>query len=77
MSVRAKFKCCDISNSSSNTDENGKTVKLEPVIDGSEENKSFFRWTPSGSISMFCVNTEANKQFEVGKEYFVDFTPAE
>lgn len=51
------------------------SIKLEAVVDGSEENDRFFRWTPSGQISMHCVNEAANKQFEAGKEYYVDFTP--
>lgn len=76
MSVRTKFKCKEVSNSSPNTDENGKTIKLEAVIDGSDENKEFFRWTPGGEISFSCVNAAASEQFEVGKEYYVDLTPA-
>jgi hypothetical protein len=62
MAVRAKFVCKEISNSSPNTDENGKTVKLEAVINGSDENKEFFRWTPSGQISFGCVNAKASEQ---------------
>jgi hypothetical protein len=76
MAVRSKFVCSEISNSSGSTDENGKTIKLGAVIAGSDENNEFFRWTPSGSISLTCVSVEASKQFEVGKEYYVDFTPA-
>lgn len=72
MSVRAKFKCTAVE------DNNGesKNIRLEAVIDGSDENKSFFRWTPSGQITIGCVNEAANRQFEPGKEYYVDFTPA-
>lgn len=69
MTVRAKFRCVKIEG---NPD--WKTIKLEAVIDGSEENKAFFRMTPSGSITIGCVNPEANKQFEEGAEYFVDFS---
>ena len=76
MAVRTKFVCKEISNSSPNTDENGKTVKLEAVIADSVENKEFFQWTPSGTISFACVNPQACEQFEVGKEYYVDLTPA-
>lgn len=77
MRVRAKFVCKEISNSSPVSEDNGKTVKLEAVINGSEENKEFFRWTPSGQISFGCVNVQASQQFVVGKEYYVDFTPAD
>jgi hypothetical protein len=54
-----------------------ETVVLYPVSGNSEENKQFFRWTPTGKIELGILNPEAAKQFEVGKEYYVDFTPAE
>lgn len=68
MSVRAKFKC------QGNT--NG-TVSLLAVTDGSEENKAFWQYTPSGSISLTITNPAAMNQFEAGKEYYVDFTPTD
>lgn len=71
MSVRAKFKCISVEGNPE-----WKSVKLEAIINGSEENKSFFRMTPSGRIAIECINPEANKIFEPGKEYFVDFTVA-
>ena len=55
------------------------TIKLEPVmpgIDPNHENAKFFQSTPSGLIQLRTVNEAAAKQFEVGKEYYVDFTPA-
>lgn len=67
--VRAKFKCA------------GKTedgqVSLEAVVGGSEENDRFFKYTPGGQVSLATINEAALAQFEVGKEYYVDFTPAE
>lgn len=71
MSVRAKFKCVGVDAGYNES----KSIQLEAVIDGSEENKQFFSQTPSGRITIGCVNPAANKQFEVGKEYYVDFTP--
>jgi len=65
--VRAKFYCF--------LKEEG-VVKLSPVVSGSDENKSFYKWTPGGNIDLQIVNEEAMKQFEVGKEYYVDFTEA-
>lgn len=53
-----------------------RTVKLSAVADGSEDNKKFFRYTPSGNISIGILNPEAWKGFELGAEYYVDFTPA-
>ena len=70
--VRAKFKCVDKSGS-----ENDTQIKLEAVTSGSEENKTFFKYTPSDQISMGTINKEAAAQFEVGKEYYIDFSPAQ
>lgn len=74
--VRAKFKC--ISNEKNNLadTEDIRNIVLEAVVGDSDENKSFFRWTPSGNIRIGCVNENANKQFEVGKQYYVDFSEA-
>jgi hypothetical protein len=58
-------------------DVDGKTVTLNPVIDGSEENKQFFEATPSGEIRMGVMNQAALDEFEAGAEYYVDFTKAE
>lgn len=72
MSVRAKFKVIEKA-----ITENGEKIKLTPVISGSPENESFFKWTPFGQIEIGTVNPEAAKQFEVGKQYYIDFTKAE
>jgi hypothetical protein len=69
MSVRAKFTCTEKTETAE-----GMSVKLFPVIEGSEENKAFYRWTPSGSIVLATVNKDAAAQFIVGKQYYVDFT---
>jgi len=71
MSVRAKFKCHSIDEQNQ-----ANTIRLEPVIDGSPENESFFRWTPGGEITLQCLNESATRQFVAGAEYYVDFTPA-
>lgn len=51
-------------------------VALSPVTSGSAENEKFYELTPGGSISLSIVNAETVKSFEVGKTYYVDFTPA-
>lgn len=73
MSVRAKFKVSRIEQESVD----GRIIELKPVTGGSAENQSFYRWTPSGVIELRTISEFAAKQFEFGKEFYVDFTPAE
>lgn len=54
----------------------GTEVELSAVYNGSEENKKYFKWTPNGKIVLGILNEEAASMFEPGKEYYVDFTPA-
>lgn len=53
-------------------------VKLTPVYgsDADDPNASWSKYTPSGEISMMITNPAAVDQFELGSEYFVDFTKA-
>ena len=67
--VRCKFKCHSVY-------PNG-VVNLYPVHSGSEENKTFWDATPAGTICLTITNPAARDRFEAGKEYYVDFTPAE
>jgi hypothetical protein len=53
-----------------------RTLHFQPVSSGSKENEKFFAYTPCGSVSIGTVNPEAWKHFELGKEYYLDFTPA-
>lgn len=72
--VRAKFECIGIDDQPTAEQ---KVVKFSPVINGSEENKSFAKYTPAGNLELYIsYDTEASKAFEVGKEYFLDITPA-
>jgi hypothetical protein len=73
MSTRAKFRV-----DSKGPGESGP-VTLSPVYstDPNHENKSFWDATPSGEIQMWINNPKGFATFEVGKEYYVDFTPAE
>jgi hypothetical protein len=72
--VRAKFK---VESYETRLDRNEelRTVKLTAVCGDSEENKKFFKWTPNGSINIGTLNWAAWKQFQLGTEMYVDFTP--
>ena len=79
MSVRAKFKCVSITRNQHWDASKGEiqTIKLLPVSGNSEENAAFYAATPGGSIELGTVNKAAGDAFELGKEYYVDFAPAQ
>ncbi len=79
MTVRAKFRVDAIERRADGAIEN-QTVKLTAVYktgDSESENSKFWRWTPQGQISLTCVNPDAVKEFVLGKEMYIDFTPAD
>jgi hypothetical protein len=55
----------------------GVNLSFGPVYNGSPENQAFFKATPGGTISFYTVNKAAADRFEHGKEYYVDFSPAQ
>lgn len=65
--TRAKFECISIKQTSWS-----KEYEFSAVIAGAE-NEAFFKTTPSGKISVSIKNDAV--VFEVGKQYFVDFSP--
>lgn len=78
MSVRAKFKVVSITATEGYSGKGPmKSVKLHPVTYGSDENEKFYAATPCGQIEIGILSEDAAKQFEVGKQYFVDFSAAE
>lgn len=55
------------------------TIHGQPVYgngDPNHENTKFWASSPNGSLMLGTVNKDAVDQFELGKEYYVDFTPA-
>lgn len=93
MTIRAKFKLDAVESTLTNRghyDERKqwvndgtaelRTLKFSPVYGGGDpnhENTKFWQASPSGSLSLGTVNPEAWAAFELGKEYYLDFTPAE
>lgn len=43
--------------------------------DGSDENNTFARWTPSADLTMTVNNPALIGGFKEGEEYYLDFTP--
>lgn len=71
MNVRAKVRC----NGISGNEVTFTTVYEDPTKD--TENAKFTKATPWGEIKLGIDNPVALERFAAGKEYYVDFTPAE
>lgn len=57
-----------------------RSLKFSPVYansDPNHENSKFWDASPSGQVTLGTINPEAWAQFGLGKEYYLDFTPAE
>lgn len=75
MQVRAKFRC----NSVEYFEGASRKVRLSPVYpgaDATEEDRAFWKYTPSGELTMQIDNPPASEMFVPGASYYVDFTPA-
>lgn len=44
--------------------------------DGSDENNTFARWTPTATMEMTITNPDLRGKFAPGEEYYLDFTRA-
>ena len=56
------------------------TIIMSPVYgngDAHHENTKFWQNSPSGKLELNCVNENASAYYQLGKEYYVDFTLAE
>jgi hypothetical protein len=71
--VKAKFKVHEVRPEHGG---DGGAVTLFPVVDGSPENKDFYKWTPGGKIELSTINANAFKEFQPGDEFYVLFEKA-
>lgn len=69
MKVRAKFVCETVTLAKGQ-----ETVALRAVCGDSEENKTWSKYTPCGSLQMVITNPEVFGKFVPGNEYMLDFT---
>ncbi len=84
MSVRAKFKV-DSKVEHFYSGQVMVSVNMTPVgpkwIDGvtipDHENSKFWSASPSGEFKLGTVNKDAAAELELGKEYYLDISPAE
>lgn len=61
-----------------------QTIKAYPVArsdsypaDGSDENNTFAKWSPSGSLELTVVNPALSNKIKEGDVFYVDFTKVE
>lgn len=73
--IRAKFKVDSVLSTFVGKDR-GYIVSLTPVVSGSEENSQFYKYTPSGSITLSTINAFSAQEFQAGGEFYVEFTNA-
>lgn len=75
MTIRAKFQCQSSTGHYWSVD--AKTYRFQAIYDQglAEEDRSFAKATPTGSLEIQVDNP--NAQFEVGAFYYLDFTRVE
>lgn len=76
--MRAKMRVSDIKHHDENNEElvfNAVAKNEAYPEDGSDENNSFARWTPSAELKMTITNPALVGKFVIGQEFYVDFTP--
>lgn len=72
--MRAKVEICSVAK---NLGGYSETVEMRPVYGGAtnDEDNSFAKTTPSGSIKLEIANKELHGVYTPGDRFFVDFTP--
>lgn len=75
MNVRLKF-LCDFQELDADTKSDLGPIynyTFSAVTHGSPENELYFKFTPAGYLRLSAVRSDL---FKVGKEYYLDFVPA-
>lgn len=76
--MRAKVRCGDVTKHESGAE----SLRFYPVAankypeDGSDENNTYAKFSPSGEFRLDVHNPALYGQFAVGDTFYVDFTPA-
>lgn len=75
MTTRCKFICNSVKKMKGWSGVDGFQYEAEfmAVTSGSEENKKFFQYTPTGRLTVGIYKEDV---FEVGKEYYLDISEA-
>jgi len=79
--MRAKMKVTEVDSfERGNEEKTFESLKFSAVsanqypVDGSDENNTFAKWTPSADLKMVITNPALFGKFHVGQEFYVDFT---
>lgn len=75
MNVSAKFYVAAV-NPGGTTEEPDANITLRAVTNDTPENKSWSKWTPSGTLELHVTNPNAIKQFVQGEEVLILITSA-
>lgn len=73
MNVRCKFRCVSKREYSSMGQKLYDYQFSAVMGEGSDENKQFWKWTPSGTLN---VSSVTDGQFVTDQEYYLDISPA-
>ena len=77
MKMRAKMKVSGVNhhNDDCETLEFSAVYKSDGYpADGSDENNTYAKWTPAAHLKMTVTNPALIGKFEVGQEFYVDFS---
>lgn len=84
--MRAKMRLNAITNRYRSTEDSPvtqETLEFSAVAaksypaDGSDEDNTYAKFSPSGVLSLTVANPALIGKFDVGQRYYLDFTPAE
>lgn len=69
--MRAKMKVLSV-----NWTEFGQVLNLTAVTNGTQEDNTYSKFTPCGSVELTITNPELEGKFKPGQQFYVDFTEA-
>lgn len=71
MTTKAKLKVVSVLKT-----EYGEKTTFEAVTNGTKEDNSFSKWTPSAKLELDVTNPDLFGKFVPGKKFYLDFNEA-
>lgn len=78
--MRAKVRCSGVQKYENGTEQvtfNAVAKSERYPDDGSDEDNTYARWSPSASFTIHIANPALIGKYAIGQRYYVDFTPTE